>query len=124
VSGTTDEPTGHVRVGSEYGATWSPDGTRVAYIAAQPSEHGFPMIAMADGSDAKRLINEPVFYLTPRWSPDGTMIVVQTRDQDPPIWVVDSTTGTVRAKLSFAPASFEDDTPGSADIWSFERVLP
>jgi Tol biopolymer transport system component len=122
--GTTDEQPVTSAFGSEYGATWSPDGTRIAYLAAQPSEHGFPMIAMADGSDAKRLINEPVFYLTPRWSPDGTMIVVQTRDQDPPIWVVDSTTGTVRAKLSFAPASFEDDTPGSADIWSFERVLP
>ena len=52
------------------------------------------------------------------------MIVVHTRDQDPPIWAVDSTTGAVRAKLSYVPVSFEDDTPGSADILSFERVLP
>ena len=110
--------------GTEFGATWSPDGARIAYIAAEPSEHGFPMVANADGSDPTRLIDEYVFYLTPRWSPDGTMIVVHTRDQDPPIWAVDSTTGTVRAKLSYVPASFEDDTPGSADIWSFERVLP
>jgi hypothetical protein len=33
-------------------------------------------------------------------------------------------TGTGRAKLSTTPASYEDGTPGSADIWSFERVLP
>ena len=83
-------------------------------------------VAKSEGSDAKQLIDEPVFYLTPRWSPDGTMIVVHTQqDQDPPIWLIDSETGTVRAKLATTPVpGSDDDTPGSADIWSFERVLP
>ena len=33
--------------------------TRIAYIAAEPSEHGFPTVANADGSNRKRLIDTP-----------------------------------------------------------------
>jgi Tol biopolymer transport system component len=107
---------------NEYGATWSPDGTRIVYIEAEPFTHGFAMVAIADGSDPRRLIDEKVFYLSPQWSPDGTMIVVHPLDQEPPIWLVDVDTAAVRAKLSSTPASTEDGQPGSADIWSFERV--
>lgn len=112
--------------GVEFGATWSPDGRRIAYLASQPGTHPNVMVAIADGSDSRPLIDETVFYLPPQWSPDGTMIVVHsTVDQDPPIWLVDSENGKVRAKLATIPApGSEDDTPGSADIWSFERVLP
>ena len=82
------------------------------------------MVANADGSDSKALIQEKVFYLTPHWSPDGTMIVVHPVADDDGIWLVDSGTGTVRAKLSSTPAVYEDDAPGGADIWSFERLSP
>ena len=112
--------------GIEYGATWSPDGERIAYLASPPSTHPNLMVANADGSGAKQLIDETVFWLTPQWSPDGTMIVVHANIPDePPIWLVESTTGNVLAKLSMAPVQGSDDTtPGSADIWSFERVAP
>ena len=43
------------------------------------SAHGYLTVANADGSNQKRLIDTPVFWLTPHWSPDGTMIVVHTQ---------------------------------------------
>jgi Tol biopolymer transport system component len=123
--GQTPERPVAATTANEYGATWSPDGTRIAYIAAEPLTHGYAMVANADGSVARRLVGRQVFYLTPLWSPDGTMIVVHAVDEDGGIWLVDSQTGAVRAKLSSTPAPLsEDGTPGSADIWAFERVRP
>ena len=84
------------------------------------------MVANADGSDSRQLIEQTVFWLTPHWSPDGRMIIVHANiAEEPPIWLLDSETGTVQAKFATTPVpGFDDDTPGSADIWSFERLLP
>jgi Tol biopolymer transport system component len=125
IDGPTPERTVTSEPGSEFGATWSPDGKRIAYLAATAGDHPNVMVANADGSDPKQLVDQTVFWLPPQWSPDGTMIVVHsTTDRDPPIWLIDSVTGAVQAKLAMTPASYEDDMPGSADVWSFERVLP
>jgi Tol biopolymer transport system component len=124
--GETQERRVTAEPGSEYGATWSPDGTRIAYLASAPFDHPNLMVANSDGSGARRLIDQTVFWLTPQWSPDGRMITVHANvAEEPPIWLVDSETGTVRAKLDTTPAAgSDDDTPGSADVWSCERVLP
>ena len=66
----------------ERAATWSPDGKRILFMCRRgaPAEGGvlptFELCVMnADGSDMRRLTNNTVPDLSPRWSPDGLQIV-------------------------------------------------
>jgi TolB protein len=66
----------------ERGPSWSPDGTRIAYmcrIGLPPSGMTTPTFEIcvmnADGSDVTRLTNNTLPDGTPTWSPDGTKIV-------------------------------------------------
>lgn len=69
----------------EYPA-WSPDGSRVAFMAQEPNASGsnpdYNIWAMnADETDPQRLTDTPGEDGWPAWSPDGTMIVfASTRD--------------------------------------------
>ena len=58
---------------------WSPDGTRVAFVARGASDHG-PFttnifVIGANGSDMKQLTTGPTQKGWPSWSPDGTHII-------------------------------------------------
>ena len=99
-------------------ASRSATGQRSGRAAAQQQRTS--EIADTIGSSCRRSDH----YLTPHWSPDGTTIVLHPVAENAGIWLVDSQTGSVRVKLAYTPASYEDDAPGSADIWSFERVSP
>jgi TolB protein len=69
----------------EYPA-WSPDGSRIAFMAQEPGAVGsnpdYNIFVMdADGSDAHRLTTTPGSDGWPAWSPDGSRIVFSsTRD--------------------------------------------
>ena len=52
----------------------SPDGSRVAYVAAKSDGRSEIMTAAIDGSDARRLTKEKGVHAHPTWSPDGTRI--------------------------------------------------
>jgi Tol biopolymer transport system component len=55
--------------------TWSPDGTRLAYVASDQSDYSWEVFTMAaDGSDVRRLTDSPAYESAPLWSPDGQLI--------------------------------------------------
>ena len=77
-------------------ASWSPDGTRVAYVTF---ETGRPTIVVQaiNGPYRKRLTDFPGINSSPVFSPDGTKLaLVLSRDGDPEIFIMDLVTESLR----------------------------
>jgi Tol biopolymer transport system component len=72
-------------------ATWSPDGTRLAYV-----RDGAVWVSDADGRHARRLAEGD----QPAWSPDGATLAVTRIVRDTPLpwqlWLVDVASGVQR----------------------------
>jgi TolB protein len=69
---------------------WSPDGSRIAFLAGRVNAQYGLYVMSADGSDRKRVCDERAASVPPSWSPDGTQIAFASgRD----IWVVDADGG-------------------------------
>jgi dipeptidyl aminopeptidase/acylaminoacyl peptidase len=59
----------------DIGPTWSPDGTKIAFISDRDRAGDFEIYVMnADGSGVKRLTDAPGSSGFPAWSPDGSKI--------------------------------------------------
>jgi Tol biopolymer transport system component len=94
---------------SEWNATYSPDGSRVAYTT-----HGSLVVAAADGSHAREVVGRWVQH--PVWSPSGDRIAfIYSETVDGPyvteLRVIDLATGTVTSLA---------DMGGSDWIWVIE----
>jgi dipeptidyl aminopeptidase/acylaminoacyl peptidase len=62
---------------SERHGVWSPDGTRIVYLA-----EGDVHVMNADGSSSVNLTQTPETEYSPDWSPDGTRIVYEGEHPD------------------------------------------
>lgn len=76
-------------------AVWSPDGSRIAFKSASPSNYEISVMN-ADGSGRRQLTNTPVPEEEPTWSPDGSRIAFAGKDPndstatDLEIWTINA----------------------------------
>jgi Tol biopolymer transport system component len=67
--------------------TWSPEGTRIAYVnwwyppGVYPPGHVF--VIGVDGSGQRQLTNGPDYDVWPQWTPDGQSILFLRRPKEP-----------------------------------------
>ena len=65
-------------------ATWSPDGSLIAFASKRDTGPPFNpynldiYVMNADGSNVRRIVDDPEYDVGPQWSPDGRKIVFMT----------------------------------------------
>jgi Tol biopolymer transport system component len=68
--------------------SWSPDGTRIAFVSQRDGNNEV-YVMDADGSNQIRLTNESQDDIQPSWSPDGENIVfVSSRNGSPDVFTM------------------------------------
>ncbi len=82
----------------EFGATYSPDGSRIAFSRNPSPETTEIWVAAADGSGAQQITrNMGSSQTQPRWSPDGrTIAFISRRDGDVHVWTIEADGANLR----------------------------
>ncbi|MGD9570305.1 MAG: IPT/TIG domain-containing protein [Thermoleophilia bacterium] len=93
--------------------SWSPDGTKIAFIANRNASGDDVWVMNADGSDQRRLYDGPSNERDPAWSPDGTRIVFGGFGDATPQLMTMNANGSAPAVL--APPN---DNINGAPAWS------
>ncbi len=82
--------------GEEWMPEWSPDGTRISFVADWSGNWDIYTMA-ADGSDIRQLTSTAAWDDYPDWSPDGTQLVFESnRDGDFDLYVMNADGSNVR----------------------------
>ena len=63
-----------------YQPTYSPDGSRIAFVTWHATEGGHVWTMPAGGGEPRRLTSVPAYYANPAWSSDGSMIAYVRED--------------------------------------------
>ncbi|MCZ6635211.1 MAG: DUF5050 domain-containing protein [bacterium] len=67
--------------------TWSPDGTRIAFVSQLVGVDSDVFVVNADGTGLTNLTNNPAIDINPVWSPDGKQLIfVTNRDGNTEIY--------------------------------------
>ena len=102
-------------------AAWSPDGNLVAF--ASNRDTGLPYnpynldiyVMNADGSNVRRIVDDPEYDVGPQWSPDGRKIVFMTgRNGNFDVYEMNAD-GTGQKNLTA-----DNDKPDGAPVWSLD----
>jgi TolB protein len=98
---------------SESDPAWSPDGSQIAFAHYRVTAQGMVdvYIARRDGTNARRLTDNPISDSAPAWSPAGDTIafVRETLSEDGSSIYLTDTTGLVVRRLT--SGGFADDSP-------------
>ena len=87
--------------GMNTGATWSPDGSKIALTLSKDGSPDIYVINASDGSVVTRLTKDKAIDTSPAWSPDGSQIAfVSDRNGGPQIFVIGAGGGSAR-QVSF-----------------------
>jgi len=79
---TTDSPSGRLSIDNDAGVpdgdsgapSWSPDGSRIAFVSCCEYANEIYTMSSSDGSDVRQLTDNQSFDGVPSWSPDGSRI--------------------------------------------------
>ncbi len=101
-----------IRVVSDEGASFSPDGQRIAYTSGKiPLIHDYRstlFVAERSGANARPLLGNACDPGTPSWSPEGGMIAVGCGEG---LYLVDARTGTAHRILRWDYLGIEPPRP-------------
>jgi TolB protein len=110
--------------GDEWGGTWSPDGTAIAFHAHPDNNSDIYVTSFPPLGPPRRLTNDEAVDWTPAWSPDGSRIAFLTdrsNDQDD-IWSV-AVDGSDQVNLSRTPGAGEWISPGGGAWGADGRIV-
>ena len=97
-------------IGNNFLPVFSPDGTRIAFMSTRDGQAEI-YVMNVDGSNLRRLTNNPADDATPTWSPSGTQIAFTSgRAGKPQIYIMNSADGSDVRRI--------DDVEADRPTWS------
>jgi eukaryotic-like serine/threonine-protein kinase len=95
----------------DFNATWSPEGTRVAFVSQRRgSRELFVKLANGSGDDELLLASSDALASSEHWSPDGRWLVFNQRRQGPPdLYLLPMSGERDRIAVPFLTTGFRED---------------